>query len=263
MAFGRLFLSVVGVGFDLVICTPEPPSTWYIQISLETIPNCAFETKMYFPSGAQLGELNSLLASLETCFTPVPSGCMIQMFSLPSRSEMKVIHCPSGENFGWLSKAIPPEISFAWPPSMGSVKMSPSSSNTMVLPSGEASSESQVPSSVMNSTFRSDFNGRPFFSSFFSFFSSFFFSCLSFSCATASCRWRLASSGVAPPKMTSRTMANTTNHAVRPRRLGCFTGIVDFPLPSIDNVRQEFTDGPWPADGHTLFRPLDASRDEA
>src|SRR2546430_7065260 len=89
MAFGRLFLSVVGVGFDLVICTPEPPSTWYIQISLEPIPNCAFETKMYFPSGAQLGEVNSLLASLETCFTPVPSGCMIQMFSLPSRSEMK------------------------------------------------------------------------------------------------------------------------------------------------------------------------------
>src|SRR5256885_3631010 len=180
MAFGRLFLSVVGVGFDLVICTPEPPSTWYIQISLEPIPNCAFETNMYFPSGAQLGEVNSLLASLETCFTPVPSACMIQMFSLPSRSEMKVIHCPSGENFGWLSKAIPPEISFAWPPSMGSVKMSHSSSNTMVLPSGEASSESQVPSSVVNSTFRSDFNGRPFFSSFFSFFSSFFSSCLSF-----------------------------------------------------------------------------------
>src|SRR2546427_6225686 len=37
----------------------------------------------------------------------------------------------------------------------------------MVLPSGETSSESQVPSSVVNSTFRSDFSGRPFFSSFF------------------------------------------------------------------------------------------------
>src|SRR6267142_70057 len=98
MAFGRLFLSVVGVAFDLVICTPEP------------IPNCAFETKMYLPSGAQLGDVNSLFGSLETCFTPAPSGCMIQMFSLPSRSERKAIHFPSGENFGWLSNAIPPEI---------------------------------------------------------------------------------------------------------------------------------------------------------
>src|SRR2546430_3492321 len=78
MAFGRLFLSVVGVGFDLVICTPEPPSTWYIQISLEPIPNCAFETKMYFPSGAQFGDVNSLLGSLETCFTPVPSVFFFQ-----------------------------------------------------------------------------------------------------------------------------------------------------------------------------------------
>ncbi len=100
MALGRLFLSSVGVGFDLVICTPEPPSTWYIQISLEPIPNCAFETKTYFPSGAQLGEVKSLFGSFETCFTPVPSGCMIQMFSLPSRSERNTIHCPSGENFG-------------------------------------------------------------------------------------------------------------------------------------------------------------------
>src|ERR1700740_2964584 len=121
MAFGRSRRGVVGVGFDLVICTPEPPSTWYIQISLEPIPNAAFETKMYLPSGAQPGEVKSLLGSLETCFATVPSGCMIQMFSLPSRSEMKVIHCPSGENFGWLSKAMPPEIRLACPPSTGRV----------------------------------------------------------------------------------------------------------------------------------------------
>src|SRR5260370_9079683 len=157
MAFGRLFLSVVGVGFDLVICTPERPSTWYIQISLEPIPNCAFETKMYFPSGAQLGDVNSLLGSFETCFTPAPSGCMIQTFSLPSRSEMKVIHWPSGENFGWLSKAIPPEINFAWPPSMGSVKMSPTSSNPPVFPSVDTSSESHVPPSAPTSIFPSHF----------------------------------------------------------------------------------------------------------
>jgi len=105
-----------------VICTPEPPSTWYIQISLEPIPNCAFETKMYLPSGAQLGDVNSLFGSLETCFTPAPSGCMIQMFSLPSRSERKAIHFPSGENFGWLSNAIPPEIKFCGPASDGERK---------------------------------------------------------------------------------------------------------------------------------------------
>src|SRR5205823_11326843 len=121
MALGRRFLSKFGVGLDLVICTPVPPSMWYIQTSLEPMPNCAFETKMYLPSGAQLGEVKSLFGSFETCFTPVPSGCMIQMFSLPSRSERNAIHWPSGENFGWLSNDIPPSISLACPPSMGSV----------------------------------------------------------------------------------------------------------------------------------------------
>src|SRR5438874_11836375 len=121
MALGRRFLSRFGVGLDLVICTPVPPSMWYIQISHEPIPNCAFETKMYLLSGAQLGEVKSLLGSFETCFTPVPSGCMIQIFSLPSRSEMKAIHLPSGENLGWLSNAMPPSIGLAWPPSMGRV----------------------------------------------------------------------------------------------------------------------------------------------
>src|SRR6267142_1449068 len=99
MAFGRLFLSKAGIGFDFVICTPVPPSMWYIQISLEPIPNWAFETKMYLPSGAQLGDVKSLFGSFETCFTPVPSGCMIQRFSLPSRSEMNVIQLPSGKTW--------------------------------------------------------------------------------------------------------------------------------------------------------------------
>src|SRR6267154_865657 len=121
MAFGRRFLSKFGVGLDLVICTPVPPSTWYIQISLEPMPNWAFETKMYLPSGAQLGEVKSLFGSFETCFAPVPSERIIQTFSVPSRSERKAIHLPSGENLGWLSKDIPPAMSLAWPPSMGSV----------------------------------------------------------------------------------------------------------------------------------------------
>src|SRR5260370_38637487 len=99
MAFGRLFLSVLGVGFDLVICTPEPPSTWYIQISLEPMPNWAFETNMYLPSGAQLGEVKSLLGSFETCFTAVPSAWLVQHVSSPSPSEVNQLHSPSGGNF--------------------------------------------------------------------------------------------------------------------------------------------------------------------
>ena len=67
---------------------------------------------MYLPLGSQLGEANSLLGSLETCFAPVPSACMIQMLSLPSRSERNAIHCPSGENLGWLSKDMPPVNQF-------------------------------------------------------------------------------------------------------------------------------------------------------
>src|SRR5258707_6826744 len=117
MALGRLFRSSVGMGLDLVICTPVPPSTWYIQISLEPIPNCAFETNMYLPSGAQLGEVKSLLGSFETCFTAVPSGCIIQMFSLPFRSEINMSHLPPGGNFVLVSQALPPAVKFACPPS--------------------------------------------------------------------------------------------------------------------------------------------------
>src|SRR5262245_14023505 len=121
MSLVRSSRLVVGVGLDLVIWTPVPPSTWYIQISRGPMPKWVFETWMYFPLGAQLGEAKSLLASLDTCFTPVPSACMIQMFSLPSRSEMKAIHCPSGENRGWLSNEMPPSMSLALPPSIGRV----------------------------------------------------------------------------------------------------------------------------------------------
>src|SRR5579859_3571174 len=100
---------------------PDPPSTWYIQISYDAIPAAAFDTKMYFPSGAHDGDTKSLPGSFETCFAPVPSGWMIQTLSVPSRSERNAIHFPSGENFGWLSNAMPPEINFACPPSIGSV----------------------------------------------------------------------------------------------------------------------------------------------
>src|SRR5712691_8961069 len=196
---------------------------------------------MYFPSGAQLGDVNSLFGSFETCFAPVPSGWMIQMFSLPSRSETKAIHCPSGENLGWLSNAIPPEISFACPPSIGSVKISPTSSNAIVFASGETSSESQVPSSVVNSIFRSDFSGSPFFSSFLSvFFSSFFSSFLSFSCPGAPCSLAPALRTAWPPKKAPAIIVKTASHAVL-RRLGCFA-LMLIPPYFFQIFQLEFTD---------------------
>ncbi len=86
-----------------------------------------------------------------------------------------------------------------------------------------------MPSSVVNSTFRSDFSGRPFFSSFFSsFLSSFFSSFLSFSCSAISWRFALAFTAISSAKITPRTIAKTTNHAVSPRRLGCFALMLVF-----------------------------------
>src|SRR5260370_694067 len=128
----------------------------------------------------------------------------------------------------------------------------------MALPSGEASSESQVPSSVVNSTLRSDFSGRPFFSSFFSCFLSSFFSCfLSVSCAAASWRFTPASSATSPPNMPPRAIANTTNHAVLPRRLDCFAVMLVSPVPVLKKLEQKFgARNPVdyrPGDRHTLF----------
>src|SRR5256885_8431457 len=49
---------------------------------------------------------------------------------------------------------------FASPPVGGIVYRSPSSSNTIVCPSGDTSSEIQVPSEVVKSTLRVAFKGR-------------------------------------------------------------------------------------------------------
>src|SRR5258707_7145197 len=117
MALGRLFRSSVGMGLDLVICTPVPPSTWYIQISLEPIPNCAFEINMYLPSGAQLGEVKSLLGSFETCFTPVPAGCMIPIVLLPFRTELEAFDLTAGDKFSWPSQGTQIDTSSALQPS--------------------------------------------------------------------------------------------------------------------------------------------------
>src|SRR6059058_4237300 len=49
---------------------------------------------------------------------------------------------------------------FASPPARGIVYRSPSSSNTIVCPSGDTSSEIQVPSDVVKSTLRVGFKGN-------------------------------------------------------------------------------------------------------
>ena len=91
---------------------------------------------------------------------------MIQRFSAPSRSERNAICLPSGENRGCESNAMPVEIALASPPPMGNNQISPASSKTICAPSGETSSEIQVPSSVSNAIFRSGFRGRPAVSAF-------------------------------------------------------------------------------------------------
>src|SRR5439155_10204224 len=66
---------------------------------------------------------------------------------------------PSGEYRGCESNAGPEVMRVAAPPVTGIVYRSPSSSNTIVLPSGETSRESQVPSCASNSTLRVGVSG--------------------------------------------------------------------------------------------------------
>jgi len=73
---------------------------------------------------------------------------MIQTFSAPERSLMKAMSRPSGEKTGCESNAMPLVRGRAGPPRASTAKRSPSSSNTIVLPSGETSGDSHVPSLV-------------------------------------------------------------------------------------------------------------------
>src|SRR5690348_9738219 len=107
--------------------------------------------------------------------------------------------------------------------------MSPSNSKTMVLPSGETSSDSHVPSSVVNSILRAGFSGIPFFSSFFPSFAS------DFSCARALCGFAHA----APPRIT----VNATIHAARPRTQSCFAFMLFPPSFSYVAPTNELRDG--------------------
>src|ERR1043165_404127 len=67
---------------------------------------------------------------------------------------------PSGEKRGWPSNPIPLVMRVALPPGIGTVYRAPTTSNTIVLPSGETSSDIQVPSSVVNDAWRVGRIGR-------------------------------------------------------------------------------------------------------
>ena len=73
---------------------------------------------------AALGELKKDFAAWDHAsenLHELPSARAIQTFSAPSRSLRNAMRSPSGEYFGWLSKARPVEMGFASPPSIGNV----------------------------------------------------------------------------------------------------------------------------------------------
>src|SRR5258706_1527880 len=112
---------VVAVGDDLVTCTPEPPWMLYIQISWVPKPSGLRDTSTYSPSGVQAGEMKSPCLSLLSCFGSDPSAFAIHRLSETSRSLVKAIILPSGQNTGWLSNGSPLVIRLAWPPWTGRV----------------------------------------------------------------------------------------------------------------------------------------------
>src|SRR5579859_113161 len=113
--------------------------------------------------------------------------------------------------------------------------MSPSNSKTMAFPFGETSSDSQVPSSVVNSILRVGFSDSPFFSSF---FSSFLSSFLSLSCAAVR---PFGPSARAVALQLPERSANPTNHTTHPPTVVHFAFMLDPPtLPvfaSLDETR--------------------------
>src|SRR5438477_5560374 len=148
--------------------------------------------------------------------------------------------------------------------------MSPINSNAMVLPSGETSSESQVPSSVVNEILRSDFSGKPFFSSFLSsFFSSFF----SFSCAASDQTFSGGFGGISCVSARAflarlaKLNINVNRYTTTDCRLGCFQFmLLSFELllcknqavPEPRSPRKNATHPPcWPLDAraHESFPP--------
>src|SRR5262245_61720524 len=84
---------------------------------------------------------------------------MSQMFSMPPRSLVKAIVFPSGEKRACESYAGPCVSARAAPPAAGTAYRSPSRSNRIVDPSGDASTETQVPAEVSNASLRASGRG--------------------------------------------------------------------------------------------------------
>jgi len=104
---------------------------------------------------------------------------MVQTFSAPLRSLRKTIRFPSGENRGWLSKAIPPLISFCISARCWNRINIPKEVENNGAASGDRSTDIQVPLIRVNWTLHR-FQGQA--SSFF-FSGSVFLSSLFGSCA--------------------------------------------------------------------------------
>src|SRR5258707_3630026 len=114
MKLRRCWGVVVGVGEDLVTCTPEPPWMLYIQISWVPRPSGLRDTRTYSQSGVQAGEIKSPCLSFLSCFGSDPSALAIHRLSEPSRSLVKAIILPSRENTGWLANGRAQGIRLAW-----------------------------------------------------------------------------------------------------------------------------------------------------
>ena len=107
-----------------------------------------------------------LSSSVESCRGSVPSLCATQRFSLPERSLTKASIDPSGEYVGCESNGRPQTMHCAWPPAMLIRYRLPSNSKTIVFPSGDTSSDTQVPSCSSNCKCRAGARGSASPSSF-------------------------------------------------------------------------------------------------
>ena len=76
---------------------------------------------MYCPSGVHAGEMKVVRSSRVMARAFRPSASTVQTFSAPERSLTKAMDCPSGDQRGCASNAVPLVIRVAVPPAMGRV----------------------------------------------------------------------------------------------------------------------------------------------
>src|SRR5687767_6942418 len=101
------------------------------------------------PSGVHAGATYHVRSPRVTARGFRPSASAIQRFSAPVRSLTNTMRFPSGEKRGCESHVGPLVMRVAVPPPIGSVYRSPRRSKMTVRPSGETSTDIQVPSLVV------------------------------------------------------------------------------------------------------------------